>query len=224
MGMGLALFYVMCGLLLALCATGKASPIATVEALWLQAMLLGAGVGLCFQGVRGIVRKKPEITLDQVDEARRRRLRLHGRALLVLCAFLLVIAIAPRSLGSAVQIGGVGRAVFGLMALSFGLLGFIYQLNPKKLNAEVKLAQGAGIAGTGEILSVKDTRSSLNHDPGVELELSIQLPNRERLHRAFKGYCPRLAVGRLVVGGKLAVRVDEDDDTLFDIDWMHQAD
>lgn len=107
----------------------------------------------------------------------------------------------PDATNPAPVVMGVVLAVLGLLvlvAVRIGLLGWS------------KRVQREGIEGTGEVIEVRDTRTSVNKAALFEVVLMVSLPDDEPYRARAKILLPRHQFAALQPGVVLPVRVDPD--------------
>ena len=68
-----------------------------------------------------------------------------------------------------------------------------------------------GILGTAEIISMKETGTTMNNAPQVEFSLKVSVPGREPYTAVMKDYISLVDLAALQQGSTVDVRVDPDD-------------
>lgn len=80
-----------------------------------------------------------------------------------------------------------------------------------------------GIDGSATITGLTQTGVSMNDNPQVEIDLSVQLPGREPYPATRREFVPLILLGRLTPGATLPVTVDPADPAAVLIDWAVTA-
>jgi hypothetical protein len=87
--------------------------------------------------------------------------------------------------------------------------------------ASAQLLQ-TGVPGTATLNQFRDTGMTVNDNPTVELDLTVQTEGGQPTHVVHSEMIPRLLIPRLVPGASLPVRVDAADPNKIAIDWYRQ--
>ena len=68
-----------------------------------------------------------------------------------------------------------------------------------------------GVRGTAEVLSMKETGTTLNNAPQVEFRLKVSIPGRETYEAVMKDYISMVELAALQTGSTVDVRVDPEE-------------
>jgi hypothetical protein len=68
-----------------------------------------------------------------------------------------------------------------------------------------------GIVGQATIDQITDTGATINDNPRVQLELTVEIPGRDPYPAALTQVVSRMAIGRFQPGSTVPVRVSPDD-------------
>ncbi|MFN2545760.1 MAG: hypothetical protein ABR600_14480 [Actinomycetota bacterium] len=80
----------------------------------------------------------------------------------------------------------------------------------------------SGVPATATVNQYRDTGMTVNENPSVEMDLTVQMDGHEPQHVVHTEMVPRLLIPRLAPGGSLPVRVDAMDPSKIAIDWYRQ--
>lgn len=123
------------------------------------------------------------------------------------------------------QDAGMGTGLLGLVKATPGLVA---QATETLHDVQEGQAEGArllaeGRPGTARLVAVRDTGTTIGtgaqDNPVAELDLDVRLDGRDPYRATVTQLIPRLAVGRLVPGSELPVKVDRNDPQKLVVDW-----
>jgi hypothetical protein len=112
--------------------------------------------------------------------------------------------------------GVVGAAlVIGFIVMTFVVLAVALG----KGAALRKRLQQTGVAGTAQIVGLRETGMRVNDQPQIEMQLMVSIPGRATYTAIHREVVSHLALARLQPGASLPVRVDPNDVAMMAIDW-----
>jgi hypothetical protein len=125
---------------------------------------------------------------------------------------------------------GVDTSLRGMLSQTPGLLSEASDTlqAAQEGKADGDRLRAEGMAGRARLLAVRDTGISLGGaalgaagqgNPVADLDLEVSLETREPYRATVRQMVPRLAVGRLIPGSDLPVKVDRTDHTKLLVDW-----
>lgn len=124
------------------------------------------------------------------------------------------------AIGTATASGGAFG--LGLTAAILGVVGIVLiaiGLRVRRHAEDVDRVETTGLAGQATITGMTQTGMFLNENPQIELELSVQLPDRPPYTAQHKEFVPMMLLGQIGVGKILPVKVDPADQSKVVIDW-----
>ncbi len=143
--------------------------------------------------------------------------RRNGRYLVLFALFELALAAMfwfilgdTGSAGDGMRITG---AVLGLVGAAMLVAG-LWMMRGAAKKDRISLS---GVAGTGEIVGLRQTGMLVNEQPQVELDLLVTIPGRSPYRAKVKEIVPLIMLGRLQ--GTLPVRVDPAEPEAVVVQW-----
>jgi hypothetical protein len=139
--------------------------------------------------------------------------------------FLVVMGLAFALVGAGVDIGvalGAVPSVLLLMGSIFLVVGLVITAVGVFMvrGARAKAALLAtGLAGTGRIVSVRQTSVMVNNQPLIAIGLQVEVPGRVAYPVELKEIIPFIRLPQIQPGGTLAVKVDPQRPERVAIDW-----
>jgi hypothetical protein len=135
-------------------------------------------------------------------------------AVFELCLAAVFLAVGSRAVG----------ARFG-MDLAAGILGVVglglligAKMISWSLSKQARI-DATGIPGSATITAVTQTGATLNGNPRLALDVSVQLPGRAAFPARITQFVPLILLSRATPGGTLAVKVDQQDPSKIVVDW-----
>jgi hypothetical protein len=119
----------------------------------------------------------------------------------------------------------VPEARFGFF-LTGGILGGVglallyYGLRAGRKAEEVERIETTGLAGQAAITGLTQTGMSLNDNPQVEFDLSVDVPGRASYAAKRKEFVPLIMLGQIAPGAVFPVKIDPADPSNVVIEWQ----
>jgi hypothetical protein len=126
----------------------------------------------------------------------------------------------------AILLGGEARGGLAIGAIVLGATGFVFSVFGKamgRLSGMSDRMQQVGIPGTATIVAVGDSRVTINNDPVVKFVLDVVVGDGIPYRVETRQLVSRVAIGAVLPGTKVAVRVDPDRKDDVAIDWSQEA-
>ncbi len=191
---------------------------ATFHAEWARFLTGVLGVLLGAVALRGLLRSLRGWSPPPMEGSRRTRGRVVGILFMDVATVLMLVVFVTPIAEATVELHGWVRWYVGVMAVLYLMLGLVFFIVARP-QASTQSRSTPRNPGRAVIHEVRDTGITSGDSPRVELDLDISADGDDPRRITWKGYVPRLAIGRLVPGDELPILVDPLDIDNIEIEW-----
>jgi hypothetical protein len=143
--------------------------------------------------------------------------RRGGRMLIVVALFELVLAAGFWLILGGVQEAGPAMVLTAAILGGVGVVLLLAGLLWMRSAARKDRISATGVAGTGQIMGLRQTGMTINDQPQVELDLLVTIPGRSPYRARVKEIVPLIMLNRLQ--GSLPVRVNPSEPDTVVVQW-----
>jgi hypothetical protein len=143
--------------------------------------------------------------------------RRGGRMLIVVALFELVLAAGFWLILGGVQEAGPAMVLTAAILGGVGVVLLLAGLLWMRSAARKDRISATGVAGTGQIMGLRQTGMTINDQPQVELDLLVTIPGRSPYRAKVKEIVPLIMLNRLQ--GSLPVRVNPSEPDTVVVQW-----